>query len=364
MGSEKMKILFLNTNIGYGGASKMMVFVANRLAQAGHDVSFLTYRDNTSLQNLSPAVIHIHKPWEEGSSKGLMLVKTLSELHKYIVAEKFDVAVAFLSPSQLRLAIARLGTKTKTLFSQRGDPYQNNKNKRIGNWVTNKSFTSADYYVFQTEGAQKFYKTNIIQRSVIIPNPVEKSEVCLNNIQRDKRIVNVARLDLYQKRQDLLIKAFKKFNLEFPEYTLHLYGDGPDEEEIKSLIKGDNNIIMHGAVNNISEEIKTACMFVLTSDFEGIPNALIEAMELGIPCISTRCSPGGAELLISHNKNGLLAECGDVDGIVTAMKKYANDLTFATKMGESAKRIAEDFSEERIGNMWVDLFCRINKGEF
>ena len=358
-----MKILFLNTNIGYGGASKMMVFVANKLAKAGHKVTFLTYRSQEVLQRLSTDVIHIHKPWEEDKRRRLGLVHTIVELRKHIKAAKYDVAVAFLSPSQLRLAIACFGTKTTVLFSQRGDPYHSTQNKGAGNWINNKIFHSADYYVFQTEGAQCFYNKRIVEKSVIIPNPVELNSLEIKEIVRDKRIVNVARLDIYQKRQDILIRAFLRFHIDYPEYSLHLYGDGPDENELKSLAHNDKSIIFHGAVNNIADEINTAAIFVLTSDFEGIPNALIEAMQLGLPCISTKCSPGGAELLITHGDNGLLINCGDIDGLVAAMRRYVDDPLFALKMGKNARNITNEFSEEKIGNMWISLFSRISRGD-
>ena len=358
-----MKILFLNTNIGYGGASKMMVFVANKLAKAGHKVTFLTYRNQEVLQCLSTDVIHIHKPWEGDKRRGIDLVHTIVELHKHIKASKYDVAVAFLSPSQLRLAIACFGTKTKVLFSQRGDPYHSTQNKGITNWVNNKAFQRADFFVFQTEGAQRFYNKGIVEKSVIIPNPVEKNSIKIDGIVRDKRIVNVARLDIFQKRQDILIRAFLRFHMDYPEYSLHFYGDGPDENELRSLVQNDKSVIFHGAVNNIAEEIKTAAIFVLTSDFEGIPNALIEAMQLGIPCISTKCSPGGAELLITHGENGLLVNCGDIEGIVAAMRHYADNPLFALEMGENARNITNEFSEDNIGNMWISLFSRISRGE-
>ena len=363
MGCEKMKILFLNTNIGYGGASKIMAFVANILAKAGHQVTFLTYRNKEVLQPLSTEIIHIHKPWEEDNGKSVSITNTILSLHKHIKAAKYDIAVAFLSPSQLRLAIACFGTKTKVLFSQRGDPYHDSQNKGVSNWINTLAFLSADYYVFQTEGARRFYNNRVVKKSVIIPNPVEKIDVIIDGVVRDKRIVNVARLDIYQKRQDILIQAFQKFQLDHPDYMLHLYGDGPDENELKSLAQNDKNIIFHGAVNNVLEDIKNAAIFVLTSDFEGIPNALIEAMELGIPCISTKCSPGGAELLITHAENGLLVDCGDVDGIAEAMKKYVENPGFALEMGTKARNITYLFSEEKIGNMWINLFSKIRTGE-
>ena len=358
-----MKVLFINTNIGYGGASKMMAFVANTLSDKGHDVTFLTYRNDTVLQTLLPTIKIQHKNWETDNNNYLLTIpKTVLKLHKYLKRNGFDVAVAFLSPSQLRLSLAGIGTKTKLLFSQRGDPYRSN-GKGFINKLTNYAFLRADLYVFQTKGAQVFYSKKIQKRSVVIPNPIKKFDGGEVAHQRDKRIVNVARLDIYQKRQDVLIQAFKLFAKEFPEYSLHFYGDGPDEGKLMELAGNDSNIIFHGAVESVSERINSAGIFILSSDFEGIPNALMEAMSLGIPCISTRCSPGGAELLIENGHNGLLVDCGNVEKLYKAMKYMAENPEEAQIMGNNATIISKTYSEKNISAMWLDLFEAIQNGE-
>ncbi|MCI6583184.1 MAG: glycosyltransferase, partial [Oscillospiraceae bacterium] len=141
-----MKVLFINTNIGYGGASKMMAFVANTLSNKGHDVTFLTYRNDAVLQTLLPEIKIQHEYWETDKKNNLLTIpKTVLKLHKYLKKNKYDVAVAFLSPSQLRLSLAGIGTKTKLLFSQRGDPYRSN-GKGLINELTNYAFLRADAY--------------------------------------------------------------------------------------------------------------------------------------------------------------------------------------------------------------------------
>lgn len=105
-----MKLLFLNTDIGYGGAEKMIVWLANKCVEKGHQVSFFTYRDNRVMQPLSPQVKHLHVQLESGGA-GLSMFKTARYLHQYINEEKFDAGIAFLSPSMLRLAMAAVGTK-------------------------------------------------------------------------------------------------------------------------------------------------------------------------------------------------------------------------------------------------------------
>ena len=100
-------------------------------------------------------------------------------------------------------------------------------------------------------------------------------------------------------------------------------------------------------------------MFVMTSDYEGIPNALAEAMSLGLPCISTDCSPGGAALLMENGKNGLLVPVGDSDKLAEAMREYMDDPEFAEQMGRNAINIADTFSQEKILDQWISFIERV-----
>lgn len=351
----KMKLLFVNANIVNGGAEKMMVWLSGFMARK-HEVSFLTYRDNAEdFHDLDERVKRIKLNSEASGANIGQSLKTIAEIRKLVKKEKYDAAIAFLSPSQLRLAFACAGTKTKLLFSHRGDPTRNADSKSFVQRLNAFAFSKADFYVFQTEGAKACFDDKIKARSRIIPNPIFNLTSCTDVIKRDKRIVNVARLDKMQKRQDILIEAFNKFCKYNDEYTLDLYGDGPDEAELCQMARGNDRIAFHGAVRKVVEEIKSASMFVLTSDFEGIPNALMEAMALGLPCISTDCTPGGAALLIKNGVNGILVPCGDADALCDAMRFYADNKDLAEQYGTEAKKVLIDFSEEKIGNMWLDV---------
>lgn len=355
-----MRILFLNTNIGYGGATKIMMWLAGRLAEKGDEVSFLTYRDASVNRDVPFGVKHTHMQLEsEWHSVGEML-RTVAKLHWYIKKERFDLGVAFLSPSQLRLSLAAIGTDMKVLVSQRGDPYQTRPSKSLMSRIGRFAFNRADKFVFQTPQAMAYYDSSIQSRGVVIPNPVKPLYRTQKRVP-DNRIVNVARSDINQKRQDLLIEAFKMICGDYSDITLHLYGDGKDEAKLKELAAGHERIIFEGVTNNVVEAVQNARMFVLSSDFEGIPNALIEAMSLGVPCISTKCSPGGAELLIEDGKNGLLTPCGDATALALAMRRFLDNQEEAERMGAEVMSIAERFSEEKIFNLWYQEIHQNNE---
>lgn len=346
-----MKILFLNTDIDYAGATKIMLWLAGRFSKFGHEVIFLTYRNATETKLIPKGIQHIHLQLESSGHSIQGLLKSVRLLHGFIKKGSFDLGIAFLSPSQLRMSLASIGTSMKLLFSQRGDPYHFKPSFSFFSRLSSYAFSRADKFVFQTEAARAYYGQKIRERSVVIPNPVDNINMAFER-SPDNRIVNVARLDVRQKRQDLLIQAFFMICNDYPELSLHLFGSGESEKELRSLANNCNRIVFEGVSDDVTRDIHNARLFVLSSDFEGIPNALIEAMSLGIPCVSTKCSPGGAELLIENGVNGLLTPCGDAIALANAIKAMLDDQAFAEKCGREARSIVDTFSEDKIFNQW------------
>ena len=358
-----MKVLNILYRVMPSGAEKMLAFLADSLADAGMDVTFLTYRDGNDSRRLSDSVKREHFQLESEGGSIKEYIKTVRFLRKYIRNEKFDLALAFLLPSQVRLIPACKGTGTKVLLSQRGDPYHSEEysHGKLISLLNDYLFGKADFYVFQTEKAKLFYPEKIRRKSTVIPNPVMpvKRTASRTPGSTEKRIVSVGRLEIRQKRQDLLIEAFNKFSSEYPEYILEIYGSGEDEDKIMDLTAGNEKIKLKGVSSDIPSAIENAAMFVMTSDYEGIPNALAEAMSLGLPCISTDCSPGGAALLMENGKNGLLVPVGDSDKLAEAMREYMDDPEFAEQMGRNAIKIADTFSQEKILDQWISFIERV-----
>lgn len=349
------KVLFLNTNIGYGGASKIMVWVANSLAGNNYNVTFVTYRDDDIQQPLSPKVNFVYLPLESHESGKTNALRTSYKLRKFIKDNDFDFAIGFLSPSQLRLSLACIGLKTKLIFSERGDPYQI-KIKSIKSLLSLWAFRRANFFVFQTKGAQSYYSKRIQQSSCIIPNPIIPLKRSCNRAGKiEARIVNVARLDIKQKRQDLLISAFKQISSKHPEYVLELYGDGPDLENLKEMADRHPMIRFMGKTTDVVSAIQNATCSVLSSDFEGVPNSLLEAMSLGVPSISTDCSPGGAAMLINNGYNGLLIPRNDVEALSEAISYIISNRPKSELMGKMAQEINNLYSEQKIASKWIEL---------
>lgn len=180
------------------------------------------------------------------------------------------------------------------------------------------------------------------------------------NVTKD--IVCVARLDIKQKRQDLLINAFNIISNKYPEYKLKLYGDGfaYDEKKLKEKASDNSNIIFMGATTDVSSAIQNAAFFVLSSDYEGIPKALLEAMSIGVPCISTDCSPGGAAMLIQNKKNGLLVPRNNANALADAMEYIICHPVEAELMGKNGMYVCDAFSEKKISEKWLSFIEKMS----
>lgn len=148
----------------------------------------------------------------------------------------------------------------------------------------------------------------------------------------------------------LLIKAFAGITAKYPAYKLVIYGDGPLRKDLELLASNlgiADKVSFPGYTTEIRKKIERSSLFVLSSDFEGMPNALMEAMALGVPCISTDCKGGGARFLIKNGTNGLLTPIGDVEALQTAMEKILSDQFFADNLSHNAHKLCETHSPEK-----------------
>lgn len=269
---------------------------------------------------------------------------------------KYDYVVSFGQHSYYILLSLRRIFGFKLVLSERNDPYAV---KPFIAFLRKQFYKHADRIVFQTIGAKAFYTNCDREKTNIIPNPIEIPEAKWDIKKTTPSIINVGRLDIKQKRQDVLIKAFRQVVEKYPEAILELCGDGQDRVQLEDLSEKlgiRDRVIFHGKVTNVQDYLLKARVFVFTSDYEGIPNALMEAMALGMPVISTKCSPGGAELLIDSGINGFLVERGDVCGLVDKIIKIISDYNQAVNIGNKARISMAAYNTEEIIEKWKKCF--------
>lgn len=353
-----MRILFVTPSIGYGGAAKMLTFVANQLCARGHWVSIINLNLTTSeiSQNVDGQVKIFNI-----SGRELGRLGQLRQIIRIARQEKAQLLVGFRVNPNLYVCLAGKLLGIPSIMSERGDPnrtFGKNWRNRLLRWIINR----CDGAVFQTAGAGTFYGKGLQRRGTVIPNPIFiKGKIPVTSLkEREKTVVSVGRLDNQQKRYDIMLQAFQRFSQKHPEYVLKLYGSGPDEQQILAWMQElgiTERVQMMGVTKQPMQDIAHDGMFIITSDFEGISNSLLEAMAVGLPCVSTDHTPGGARLLITDHENGLLAPVGDVEKLADAMCEFAENPQLAYDCGEKAREVLERFDGNRIINMW-ESYCQ------
>lgn len=214
-------------------------------------------------------------------------------------------------------------------------------------------YERADHVVFQSTTVRDLFNDKVKSHCSILPNPV--GVTCLRKEKTKHRIINCARL-VPQKNQAMLIRAFHTFLQSHPDYTLSIYGEGYLQEYLATLIKDLNlqdAITLEGKSSSIHSDIADAEFFVLSSDFEGLSNALLEAMMMGFPCISTDCE--GSTDVIEHGKNGLLIQRGNEEELLAAMLLLADNDTYREQLGHEAIITAERFKRDKVAEKWAQL---------
>lgn len=362
-----MKILFCIDSLGKGGAERVVSTLANELSQ-NNQVSIITLVNEQVAYELKENVnlIELGKLKYNSKGKSFKKVKSLynliyrtRELRKCFNRIKPDIIISFL-PEASFLTVYANRKKYKLIISDRNDPnheYQTFIYKELVRIL----YPKADGYVFQTFDAKNYFN-NIIdfkkKKYEIIVNPVNEKFINYPiSKSKEKKIVSVGRLT-EQKNIDLLIDSFSDIEKDFPEYTLTIYGDGNMREHLSNKIKSlnlENKIAMPGIVNNIQENIIDASLFVMPSDYEGIPNALIEAMTLGLPVISTDCPCGGPRMFIENEKNGFLIPVGSRKELANTMKKVLSDDNLKNRIGKNAKDIVELVNPSVINSKWENF---------
>jgi len=250
----------------------------------------------------------------------------------------------------------------KVIYSERGDPGDKEYRGALG-IVRKIVLPRIDGFVFQSKGAQSYFDKKIQKRSIVISNPVFiKGEPYPREKERRKAIVTVGRLHP-QKNQKLLIDAFGAIAEKIPEYILEIYGEGELKDELQERINRlglSKRVFLKGTSKDIHKFINSARLFVLSSDYEGLPNTLLEAMALGIPCISTDCRPGGARELIEDGKNGIIVPTNDMERLSTEIEEMIKkDSKEISEYSRLAQEKAKEFLPTIIFSKWEEYLYTI-----
>ena len=288
--------------------------------------------------------------------------KELKALKKVLKARGDATVVAFLQPTIPMVLLAGRKTKNKIIISERCDSKRLMKHRYGYNFVK-KYYERAEVAVFQTEDAKNAYPKNIASKGVVIYNPIKENLPERFEGERNKNITTFCRIS-YQKNLPVLVKAFEDVYKDFPDYRLRIIGNTQNQDDEKALKETKaliNELNLEDYIDfepfslDVHSEIIEDAVYVNSSDYEGMSNAMLEAMAIGMPVVCTDCPIGGASAVIKNGENGLLVPVGDADSLAEAIKKIISDKNLSTKLSENAVKIKEDLSLSNIARKWMEL---------
>ncbi len=274
-----------------------------------------------------------------------------------------DAAViSFLQPSIPMTLLALRGLGNRVVVSERGNPERLMK-KRYGYKFIEKYYKRADAIVFQTKDAKEIYPPGIAAKGKVIFNPIKDDLPLPYMGEREKYITTFCRISR-PKNLPMLVKAFYLFNKEKEDYRLKIIGDAQNDDD-KKVLKDVKECISDLGISHkidfipfnpsVHQMILKDAIYVSSSDHEGMSNAMLEAMAIGMPVVCTDCPIGGAKAVIRNGENGFLTQVGNSEEMCEAFKKIAENKTLSDKLSKNAAKIREELSLENTAKKWMEL---------
>ena len=360
------KIAFYMSSLAKGGAQRVIINLAEHLIKQEIEVIIVTTKVEREEYPLPTGVKRILSdiPEQEGTNRFINFYKRVQKLRQIWKQEEPTLVISFVGKNNFMSILSSLLTPSRTIASVRGEP--NAEYNSLVMKILAKSFMGlADGLILQTRQAQAFFPKWIQRKSIILPNPLNQEFVntTVHRSPEIKTIISVGRVDA-NKNHRLLLDAFIRIANRYPELKLIIYGEGELRESLKKFAAESaygTRIFLPGLSNDILADLQKADLFVLPSNTEGMPNALMEAMALGLPVISTDCPCGGPAELIKNHKNGILVPVGDVKAMEEAMIELVEDNSLAERIANHAFRIRTTHSPDIVNRQWIEYIQRYIK---
>lgn len=347
---ERKRVMFIVRQLSLGGAERVTAVLASGFSDNQIDTHLVELDARSEDYKLSG---NVHRHLAPACSIwAFRMAIQMMYLQHLIYTLRPDCIVA-LGSICLKASHLFLPPGTKLILSERNYPNSYSR-KQFSSF--SRAYQKADCVVFQTHDAMKCYGVDIQHKGLVIPNPV-KSVLPRFTWARKLEAVTFARLEP-QKNLALLIDAFAIFHNEHKDWHLSIYGQGSLHDELERHIASMglvDSITILPFASDIHDRVKDAGMFISSSDYEGLQNALIEAMAMGIPCIATDSLGGGAREITADGSRGILVQRGNVKEMAEAMCKLADDEALAKRLSLAGSHITDEWSERSVVASWIKL---------
>ena len=360
-----MKIVLIIPSLDAGGAERMLSELANYWSAQGHQVSIVHMKPDgyVSFYPLHASISMV--PMSSGRlahpdsqiGKSLIYLKAIFHVRKKIKKIQPDIVISFLKTTNMVTLLATHGLSIPIIISERSDP-TNDRNSIIFDWIRQRLYTRARQIVMQTESAAAFFKPIFKDRIRILPNWVRCPQTIKSSAELQQpvqNIISVGRL-ISSKGFEDLIQSFNQLASDCPDIQLTIYGEGPQRSAIETLIRSlglQNRVYLPGTIQNVAKVLTQSDLFVFSSQHEGFPNVLCEALSVGLPVIASDCS--GNVDVVTDRMNGRLFPVGNVDRCAQLIKELIEDVDQRIFLSQNALKICDTLSPDRIFAQWDQM---------
>lgn len=355
----KKKIVFYTGDLGKGGAQRVIINLADSLTKKGYPVTIVTINRAEQEYSLPRNVKRVYSEIEGkevSDSRIKNLIARIRKLRRIWKEEKAGIIISFIGKNNFMALLTAMGLGIPVITSVRGEPLEEYYTT-ILRFLSKTFMGLSTGLILQTPDAKAYFPKWIQKKSVILDNPLNPDFIDeYDTGERRPEIVSVGRLDS-NKNQKLIVDAFLQIAEEFPDVKLILYGNGEDKEMLTQYVqksKYASRIFLPGSIQDVKEKIQKAKIFVLSSNTEGMPNSLLEAMALGIPSISTDCPCGGPRMLMEGKDNGILVPVGEIEPMAEAMRKLLADEELWQKYSRNAYKISKELHPNKVNQKWEE----------
>ena len=358
--SNDKKLMIVTVSLTSGGLERMVANIANRYVSKGWSVFVLTLLDpneSVFVQLDNKVECRHFKDIAGPDASPIKKALTTKKWIKFIRTNIEDIKPTNILAMTIKIGsmvvIANKKHNARVVVREISDPKSKVRNQLM-NKICFHYCKKADGFIFQTEWEKSCFPKKIQCIGRVIPNPVVLKTKA-SEVKKDV-IVTMGRLWNLQKRHDVLIKSFAEFSKKYPNYTLEIYGEGPDLAFDKKLAKDlevESKVIFKGACKNVHELIKGAKCFVMTSDFEGLSNALLEAYLMGIPCITSDWP--GADEVITDGVDGFIVKREDINGFANVIEKIVTNDDLAAQFVKISQQNLSKYDAEIVFKQYENI---------
>jgi GalNAc-alpha-(1->4)-GalNAc-alpha-(1->3)-diNAcBac-PP-undecaprenol alpha-1,4-N-acetyl-D-galactosaminyltransferase len=373
-----MRITLVISKLITGGAERVMSVMANYWASHRRKVTLITIASQEMdccvhpRVKLDSRVIHIGLGMDVDSNYLVQAARNNAErvkrLRQEIRASRPDVVISFLSRTNILTLLASIGLGTPVIVSERIDPRQRSLGLVWGA-LRYLMYRQADGLVVQSQEVCEWARKFVAPRAIhVIPNPVEAPLEPYDRIARSREsgrtVVAMGRL-VRQKGIDLLLEAWSRCAKKHGGWSLLILGEGEERQSLEALVSElelKDRVSLPGTVPDPARVLQRADLFVMSSRYEGFPNALLEAMACGLAVISTDCPSGPGEI-VRDGVDGILVHPNNVDALASAMDRLMSDGSERERLALRAVEVTERFGLEKVMGMWETVVQHTLRGE-